>query len=74
LVAAEGTTIASASGACEGEILHAERGAGGFGYDPIFLPRGQTLTMAELPSEAKNRLSHRGVAARELVERLRSAR
>lgn len=74
LVDAEGTTIACASGACEGEILHAERGAGGFGYDPIFLPRGQTLTMAELPSEEKNRLSHRGVAARELAERLRSAR
>ncbi|MCU0672975.1 MAG: RdgB/HAM1 family non-canonical purine NTP pyrophosphatase [Myxococcota bacterium] len=74
LVDAEGTTIAIASGACEGEILHAERGAGGFGYDPIFLPRGQTLTMAELPSEEKNRLSHRGVAARELAERLRSAR
>lgn len=74
LVDAAGTTIASASGACEGEILHAERGAGGFGYDPIFLPRGQTLTMAELPSEEKNRLSHRGVAARELAERLRSAR
>ncbi len=74
LVDAAGMTIASASGACEGEILHAERGAGGFGYDPIFLPRGQTLTMAELPSEEKNRLSHRGVAARELAERLRSAR
>jgi len=74
LVDADGTSIASASGACEGEILHAERGAGGFGYDPIFLPRGQTLTMAELPSEEKNRLSHRGVAARELAERLRSVR
>jgi XTP/dITP diphosphohydrolase len=74
LVDAEGTRIASASGTCEGEILHAERGVGGFGYDPIFLPRGQTLTMAELASDEKNRLSHRGVAARELAERLRSVR
>lgn len=71
LVDADGAMIATTQGACEGEILEGERGAGGFGYDPIFLPHGQTLTMAELPSEEKNRLSHRGVAARALAEKLR---
>lgn len=57
--------IRTARGECHGEIARAERGSGGFGYDPLFrLPDGRH--MAELSSEEKNRISHRGIALREL--------
>jgi XTP/dITP diphosphohydrolase len=49
-------------GICEGEIIPAERGAGGFGYDPIFLLPELGKTMAELTMDEKNRLSHRAKA------------
>jgi XTP/dITP diphosphohydrolase len=57
-------------GRCEGRLVEAPRGDGGFGYDPIFEPRddGSGLTMAELPPARKNALSHRGRAARRLRE------
>jgi XTP/dITP diphosphohydrolase len=51
-----------AEGTCPGQIIPEERGTGGFGYDPIFLLDGLTQTMAELPEETKNRLSHRARA------------
>lgn len=51
-----------AEGTCPGEIVPEERGTGGFGYDPIFLLPELGLTMAELPEETKNRLSHRARA------------
>lgn len=57
-------TVRIFEGACEGRIAPAARGAGGFGYDPIFVPAGESRTMAELPPEVKNRLSHRGRALR----------
>jgi XTP/dITP diphosphohydrolase len=57
------------TGVVEGRIADAMRGAGGFGYDPIFeLPSG--LTTAELPSGAKDRLSHRGRAVAAAIPRL----
>lgn len=46
-------------GTLEGEIAPEPRGSGGFGYDPLFIPRGETRTLAELSPEEKNRLSHR---------------
>lgn len=49
-------------GVCPGEIIPEERGDNGFGYDPIFLLTDLGLTMAELPTQIKNRLSHRGLA------------
>jgi XTP/dITP diphosphohydrolase len=56
----------------EGRIIDVPRGAGGFGYDPIFeLASG--LTAAELPAIEKNQLSHRAKALRMLIERLRNA-
>jgi XTP/dITP diphosphohydrolase len=54
-----------------GEILHSPRGGGGFGYDPIFGVRGLQSSAAELDSEQKHRVSHRGQALRELVRQLR---
>jgi len=62
-------------GRCEGVLAERPRGEGGFGYDPIFEPADAApgQTMAELPPERKNAISHRGRAARQLLEWLRSA-
>ena len=59
-------------GEWHGEILHAARGAGGFGYDSLFLVPGLGLSSAELPAPQKNALSHRGQALAHLIDRLRS--
>jgi XTP/dITP diphosphohydrolase len=59
-------------GTCEGRILEAPRGEGGFGYDPVFQPDGETLSMAELSASRKNALSHRARAFRALAARLRA--
>jgi len=58
------------SGACAGEILDRPRGDLGFGYDPLFLIPGLGRTMAELPLDEKNRLSHRAAAFRALAAAL----
>ncbi|MCX6023307.1 MAG: RdgB/HAM1 family non-canonical purine NTP pyrophosphatase [Chloroflexi bacterium] len=57
---------ASVEGVCEGIISFEERGANGFGYDPIFFLPEHGITMAEAPREMKNRISHRARAAQEL--------
>jgi XTP/dITP diphosphohydrolase len=57
-------------GTWEGHIALAPRGSGGFGYDPAFIPAGDTRTAAELPAEEKNRVSHRAQALRALVAAL----
>ncbi|MEM6647032.1 MAG: RdgB/HAM1 family non-canonical purine NTP pyrophosphatase [Bacteroidota bacterium] len=54
-------------GVCEGHILDAERGDGGFGYDALFQPVGYDCTFAELSREEKNAISHRGRAVRAFV-------
>ena len=54
-----------------GAIAEAPRGEGGFGYDPVFVPEGSDLTVAEWPQEAKDQASHRALAGRALLERLR---
>ena len=62
-----------AEGLCEGRLILEPRGSGGFGYDPIFVPRAEPhRTMAELPAEEKNAISHRGRALRSLADRLRA--
>lgn len=56
-------TVYSADGVCEGEIGNDPRGEHGFGYDPIFIVRGYNgRTMAELPPDVKNQISHRARA------------
>lgn len=54
-------------GTCEGEILKAQRGEGGFGYDPLFLIPGTGKTFAEMTPEEKNSRSHRTAALKRFV-------
>lgn len=62
--------LVEVEGIVDGEVTQAPRGAGGFGYDPVFEVAGTGLTYAELTADDKNRLSHRAVAVRLLLERL----
>ena len=59
----------TARGECRGRIVFETRGGMGFGYDPLFIPDGYDKTFAEMQPEAKNRISHRARALKEL-ERL----
>jgi XTP/dITP diphosphohydrolase len=63
-------TIETFEGEVRGEIALAPRGAEGFGYDPLFIIAGDGRTMAELASDEKHRISHRGLAAAKLRARL----
>ncbi len=58
------------TGICEGSILTERRGEKGFGYDPIFLPKGFDKSFAEMDMSEKSKISHRGMAFRELIEYL----
>ncbi len=55
-------------GICKGEILKEKQGEKGFGYDPIFKPKGYSESFATMNSEEKNKISHRGIAINKLVE------
>jgi XTP/dITP diphosphohydrolase len=60
-------------GVCEGVIITEKRGDKGFGYDPVFVPEGHSLTFAQLSSEEKNRISHRGRAVQKFLEFVRGS-
>ncbi|WP_166386287.1 non-canonical purine NTP diphosphatase [Polaribacter sp. 11A2H] len=55
-------------GICKGDILEKKQGEKGFGYDPIFKPKGFEKSFAEMTSEEKNIISHRGIAIQKLVK------
>lgn len=55
-------------GICKGEILKTKQGEKGFGYDPIFKPENFNESFAEMISEEKNNISHRGIAVQKLVK------
>jgi XTP/dITP diphosphohydrolase len=57
-------------GRVDGSLLRSARGDGGFGYDPIFVPAGESRTTAEMTADEKDALSHRGKAFRALASRL----
>ena len=60
-------TIETAEGSVFGHIVMKPSGEKGFGYDPLFIPKGFDRTMAELSVDEKNKISHRGRALREIV-------
>ncbi|MCB0385431.1 MAG: non-canonical purine NTP pyrophosphatase, partial [Bdellovibrionales bacterium] len=55
-------------GSLKGEIAKKLQGTTGFGYDPLFIPEGETKTLAELGPGAKNKISHRAQALRKFIE------
>jgi XTP/dITP diphosphohydrolase len=72
-IKAPGSEVELVEGTVEGRIGHEPRGENGFGYDPIFVLPERDLTTAELPSDEKNAISHRGIAARKaksILERM----
>lgn len=68
VLAEAGRLLGTFDGAVEGIIVNQEKGAGGFGYDPLFVPEGYCETFGQLPAEVKNQLSHRARA----LEKVRS--
>jgi XTP/dITP diphosphohydrolase len=72
VLASNGEMLGAFSGSVEGEVILEERGHGGFGYDPLFVPHGYDQTFGELAPEIKNSLSHRARALGKVVEFLRS--
>ncbi len=66
VLARDGAEVANFSGTVEGRILEQAHGAGGFGYDPLFVPEGHEQTFAELGEAVKNSLSHRARALAEV--------
>jgi XTP/dITP diphosphohydrolase len=69
-IAAPEGLLTTAEGVLEGIIAHEPRGAGGFGYDPIFCLPAYGKTVAELPAEVKNQISHRARAAAQARQQL----
>jgi len=63
-----GKTVAEFDGRVEGRVIAEERGAGGFGYDSMFIPEGHEGTFGELPAAVKNGLSHRARALEKVIE------
>jgi len=55
-------------GELKGQIIEESRGTDGFGYDPVFVPEGYSITLAEMPLNEKNKISHRGLAVKKMAE------
>lgn len=74
LVDPQGNVVFQVQKDWKGSLSSAERGANGFGYDPIFIPDGLTITSAEMLAEDKNHVSHRGQAWRSVLLYLKAIR
>jgi len=70
-LAQEGKVLGVFQGFVEGKVVDPPRGKGGFGYDPVFQPKGFDQTFAEMTAESKNQISHRGQAIAALRKALR---
>ena len=68
----EGRIVLETEGICSGEILTSPRGDGGFGYDPIFYVPAEAKTFAQMSSDVKSKISHRGVAFAQLMPDLKT--
>ena len=71
ILATLNNTFIETTGRCDGVIIPDERGSGGFGYDPIFFIPERQATMAELPQQIKNTISHRALALLTMMPFLR---
>lgn len=71
ILATPGNTFIETTGRCDGVIIPDECGSGGFGYDPIFFIPERQATMAELPQQVKNTISHRALALLAMIPFLR---
>lgn len=69
-----GNIIFSETGECHGEISFTQKGQNGFGYDPIFIVNNSNKTMAELPEDEKNKISHRGLALQKLINYFKNSK
>lgn len=74
LISPGGNVALSCEGICSGSIIQEAKGSNGFGYDPIFLPEGYDKTVAELPEEEKNRISHRSKALIQVIDYIKKNR
>ncbi|NDH85680.1 non-canonical purine NTP pyrophosphatase [bacterium] len=74
VLAKDGVVCGVRHGRVWGRITHREYGSGGFGYDPIFIPKGFTRTFGQLSPRTKARISHRAQAARGVLRLLSSKR
>ena len=74
LINPEGSVEFTHTGICDGFITTEARGQHGFGYDPIFLVKNSDRTMAELDDDEKNRISHRSLALRAVLDYINAAR
>ncbi len=72
LLYADGERRVTGEGTSRGTLVLPPRGDEGFGWDPVFLPEGETRTFGELPGEVKDRIGHRGLAWRDLARKLGS--
>lgn len=68
----KGNVKFTAKGECHGSIIKEQKGINGFGYDPVFLPDGKKLTMAELSEDEKNEISHRRNALNHVINFLKT--
>lgn len=72
LVDSEGNILNQEIGECNGNIATSQSGVNGFGYDPIFVPNGYNITIAEMSEEKKNSISHRSVALNKMLEYIKT--
>ena len=70
-LAKDGILLDSFEGIIEGKILTKGRGSNGFGYDPLFIPKGKKTTFAEMTATSKNRISHRALALKLLKKSIK---
>lgn len=67
-LAAPDGRVWTSEGVCRGRVAETPSGSDGFGYDPIFVPEGCLDTFAQMPREAKARISHRGIALKKMLD------
>lgn len=72
LVDKDGNVIRQEVGECHGVIAQNQAGDNGFGYDPIFIPDGYSITIAQMSEDEKNTISHRSRALRKMIEFINS--